>query len=130
MISSVAIINISPTVASDIEYGRKLFTANCAGCHSKGSNVLNPFKTLQQQSLSRDGYDSQEKVIEIIQKGKSLMPAYSEFISPKGNLMPAKLTNNEIEAVAAFVLQQARDGWIDTAAPDTSNKNCDEYPGC
>ena len=57
------------------------------------------------------------------------MPAYSKFISPKGNEIPAKLSSEEIEKLASYVREQADLNWPKSNLENTM-KNCDEYPGC
>jgi len=57
------------------------------------------------------------------------MPAYSKFISPKGNEIPAKLSSEEIEKLASYVRKQADLNWPKSNLENTM-KNCDEYPGC
>jgi hypothetical protein len=71
----------------------------------------------------------ESSVVEIISMRKGQMPAYSSFISPRGNLIPAKLDKTEISAVADYVLIQSESDWTLLKA-DKKTKNCDEYPGC
>jgi hypothetical protein len=41
------------------------------------------------------------------------MPAFGEFTSPKGNLMPARLNSEDVEVVTNYVFEQSETGWKD-----------------
>ena len=74
--------------------------ANGAACHMGGKNVVNATKTLQKGDLEKyDMYDL-EHIKSQINKGKAAIPAFAN-----------KLTAQEIEYVAAYVLSQADKGW-------------------
>jgi cytochrome c6 len=90
---------ITPAWAGDIAHGAKIFTANCAACHMGGKNVVNPAKTLQKGDLEKyDMYDL-DQIISQVTKGKAAMPAFN------------KLSAQDIEDVATYVLSQADKGW-------------------
>lgn len=90
----------NPVWAGDATNGAKIFTANCAACHMGGRNVVNSAKTLQKADLEKyDIYDL-EKIKYQITNGKAAMPSFS-----------SKLTAQEIEDVATYVLSQAEKGW-------------------
>ncbi len=55
------------------------------------------------------------------------MPAFSTFVSPRGNTIPGKLSDSEIQDVSSFVMIESQKGWSDIQVPD---QNCDVYPGC
>jgi cytochrome c6 len=95
----------SPSLAAAAS-GATLFAQSCSGCHSGGGNLFNGQKTLREADLSKNGYASVEQVAEIISRGKGQMPPYSQFISPKGNEMPAKLSDSEVAAVSNYVVEQ------------------------
>ena len=77
-----------------------LFTLNCAGCHANGGNVVRRGKTLKQKALKRYGYEEVGAIAQIITNGKGIMPAYSD-----------RLTEEEVRAIAQYVLTQAETGW-------------------
>ncbi|MEB3177835.1 MAG: c-type cytochrome [Nostocaceae cyanobacterium] len=89
-----------PAFAADAAAGAKVFSANCAACHVGGKNTVNPAKTLSKADLEKYGMYSAEAIIAQVTKGKMAMPAF------KGRLKP-----EQIENVAAYVLEQADKGW-------------------
>lgn len=91
--------------------GKELFEKSCSGCHAGGGNLFGG-KTLMKQALLKNNVLEPEKMAQLILRGKGLMPAYGEFVSPIGNTMPAKLTNDEASAVVEYITQQADTGWI------------------
>ena len=80
--------------------GESLFSLNCAGCHAHGGNIIRRGKNLKQKTLVRRGYGETGAIAQIITQGKGGMPAYAD-----------RLTAEEIEAIAHYVLQQAESGW-------------------
>ncbi|ALB40337.1 MULTISPECIES: cytochrome c6 PetJ [Nostocales] len=90
----------SPALAADAASGAALFKANCAQCHVGGGNLVNRAKTLKKEALEKYGMYSAEKIIAQVTKGQGAMPAF-------GN----KLKVDQIENVAAYVLEQADNGW-------------------
>ena len=77
-----------------------LFTANCAGCHVGGGNVIRRGKNLKQKALAKYGYDDAEAIAQIITHGRGIMPAYDD-----------RLNADEMSAIAQYVLTQAENGW-------------------
>lgn len=88
-----------PAIADDVS-GAKVFSANCASCHMAGRNVVAAAKTLKQDALKQYGMDSLEAIKNQVTNGKNAMPAF------KG-----RLSEEQIEAVAGYVLEQAEKGW-------------------
>jgi cytochrome c6 len=95
-----AIILPRPTLATEVANGAKVFSANCAACHAGGGNVIIATKTLKKQALQAYSMDSMDAIIYQLQNGKNAMPAF------KG-----RLSDTEIEDVAAYVLDKAEAGW-------------------
>ncbi|MFN6518692.1 MAG: cytochrome c6 PetJ [Nostoc sp. CreGUA01] len=95
---------ISPALAAETSNGAKIFEANCASCHIGGGNILITQKTLKQEALSKylENYDrdSIEAIIHQVRNGKNAMPAFKDKLSPE-----------EILQVAAYVFQNAQQGW-------------------
>ncbi len=89
-----------PALAADAGAGAKIFSANCASCHMGGKNVVVPTKTLQKADLEKYGKNSLEAIISQVTKGNGAMPAFA-----------GRLSNEQIEDVAAYVLSQADSGW-------------------
>jgi cytochrome c6 len=87
-------------LAADLTNGAKVFTTNCAACHAGGGNVVNRAKTLKQEALEQYEMASLEAIQQQVMNGKNAMPAF------KG-----RLTDEQIEDVAAYVLDQAEQGW-------------------
>ena len=100
-----AALLLSPTTATqsraaDLSNGRRLFQANCADCHVKGGNVVDREKTLHLEALKANGRATPAAVWRQVAEGRGKMPAFKAFLSPE-----------QIEDVAAYVLERARSGW-------------------
>jgi cytochrome c6 len=80
--------------------GAKVFNANCAACHMGGGNVVAAPKTLKKDALQQNGIDSEAAIIAQVTNGKNAMPSF------KG-----RLTDEQIQAVAAYVLDKSVKGW-------------------
>ena len=84
--------------------GAKIFNGSCANCHIGGGNILIDEKTLKKEALSKylENYDNDPilAIISELQNGKNAMPAFK-----------AKLSDQEMLEVAAYVLQKAEQGW-------------------
>jgi cytochrome c6 len=89
-----------PVLATNIDNGAKIFSVNCAGCHPQGGNIIRRGKSLKQKALHRNKVDSLEAIAQMVTNGKNVMPAYQD-----------RLSQQEIEDVAAYVLQQAEKNW-------------------
>ncbi len=85
---------------ADIAIGAKVFAANCASCHIGGKNVVNPAKTLKQEALAQYAMNSSDAIVTQVTNGKGAMPKF------KG-----RLTDDQIQSVAAYVLAQSEKGW-------------------
>ena len=97
---AIAFILVNPYPAAASDSGGEIFTANCAGCHAKGGNIIRRGKNLKTKALKRNGVDSQEAVVSLVTGGKGIMPAYRD-----------RLTAEEIAAVSHYVLEQAATDW-------------------
>ncbi len=86
--------------AADLANGGKIFNANCAACHAGGRNVVMAEKTLQKEALEKFGMNSIAAIVTQVTNGKNAMPAF------KG-----KLSDEDIQDVAAFVLSKSEAGW-------------------
>ncbi len=80
--------------------GAQIFELHCAGCHIHGGNIVRRNKTLKLKALQRNGMDNLAAISEIVSNGKGNMSAYQD-----------RLTEAEIQSVAAYVLEQADQGW-------------------
>ncbi len=90
----------SPALAADTVNGAKIFSANCASCHAGGRNLVKADKSLKKDDLEKYGMYSAEAIISQVTNGKDAMPAFR-----------GRLKANQIEDVAAYVLEQADKGW-------------------
>jgi len=100
---AIAFISVSFTpvaMAADVGAGVKVFKANCAACHMGGRNTVVANKTLKKEALQEYGMYSADKIIYQVTNGKNAMPAFGE-----------RLSETDIENVAAYVLEQAEAGW-------------------
>ncbi|HIK06706.1 MAG TPA: c-type cytochrome [Trichormus sp. M33_DOE_039] len=90
----------TPVNAVDTAKGANIFSVHCAGCHINGGNIIRRGKNLQKKALKRYGMDSIEAITNIVTNGKSNMSAYKD-----------RLSEQEIQDVAVYVLEQAEKGW-------------------
>lgn len=80
--------------------GAALFSAHCAGCHIHGGNIIRRGKTLKLAALERQGVASEQAIAAIAAAGVGQMGGYGAVLGEEG-----------VEAVAAWVWQQAQAGW-------------------
>lgn len=99
LVSLMALL-VAPVRTADLVAGATVFNTNCAAYHIGGGNVVNGAKTLKTDALAQFGMDSPEAIQNQVINGKAAMPAF------KGRLPP-----EEIENVAAYVLDQSEKGW-------------------
>ena len=93
--------SIVPNIlAANLENGEKVFQVNCVGCHVNGSNIIRRGKNLKLKALQKNGYADVEAIASIVSNGKANMSAYKDRLTPE-----------QIEDVAAYVLAQAEKGW-------------------
>lgn len=103
---AIAICNLYFTLpaladtSTDLAKGAKVFSANCAACHLGGNNVVVASKNLKAAALKQYGMDSADAIIAQVTNGKNAMPAFK-----------SRLKEDEIKAVAAYVLDQSATGW-------------------
>jgi cytochrome c6 len=89
-----------PAIAADLANGARVFTANCNACHMGGNNYVNAMKTLKKDDLEKYSMASLDAIKTQVKQGKLAMPSFL-----------GKLSEAEIEDVAAYVLDQAEKGW-------------------
>ncbi|MEM9922660.1 MAG: c-type cytochrome [Cyanobacteria bacterium P01_D01_bin.50] len=87
-------------IAFDYQKGSRLFAGNCAACHAGGKNLVNAMKTLKKDALEKYGMYSQEAIVYQVINGKNAMPAFGR-----------RLSSEQIENLAGYVLAQADKGW-------------------
>jgi len=96
------VLNISTTFAADLEAGEKIFSSNCTACHIGGNNLIMPAKTLKIDDLSEYKMDSIEAITNQVMNGKNAMPSFQ-----------GRLSSEDINNVANYVLNQSKNGWDD-----------------
>ena len=94
-------VQLSPPAHGSV--AEEIFVAKCVACHAGGGNVLAGGKTLDASALERNGYQEPADVVSLLRNGKGQMPKYQGAI-PK----ISRLTDEELEQVAEFVLQRSR----------------------
>ncbi|MBO0352082.1 c-type cytochrome [Phormidium pseudopriestleyi FRX01] len=99
-IAVLTVAFVPPAFAGDAANGAKVFSANCAACHTGGNNVIMANKTLKKDALEQYGMNSLDGIITQVKKGKNAMPAFL-----------GRLNDAQIEDVATYVLEQAEKGW-------------------
>lgn len=80
--------------------GKQIFTANCTACHMGGNNVIIASKNLKLATLKQYNMNSLEAIKNQVKNGKNAMPAFG-----------GRLSDEQVEAVATYVMQQAEKGW-------------------
>jgi cytochrome c6 len=80
--------------------GQEVFSNTCSACHIGGINVIVPKKTLTQEALEKYAMNSVDAIKQQVAQGKNAMPAFAD-----------RLTADQIDAVAGYVLEQADAGW-------------------
>jgi len=90
----------APALAGELPNGAQIFARNCAACHANGGNIIRRGKNLKKRTLHRHKKDSVEAISALVKQGKYAMPAYAD-----------RLSETQIEAVAAYVLEQAENNW-------------------
>jgi cytochrome c6 len=100
ILSLLTISFSAPVLAADTVNGEKIFSIQCAGCHINGGNIVRRGKTLKQKALKRNGVDNIKAIASLVANGKNNMSAYKD-----------RLTEQEIEDVSAYVLEQAAKNW-------------------
>ncbi|MFB2937865.1 cytochrome c6 PetJ [Aerosakkonemataceae cyanobacterium BLCC-F154] len=91
---------VGPVLAGDAVSGGKIFGTSCAACHMGGKNVVMPNKTLSKADLEKYGMNSLEAITTQVKNGKSAMPSFL-----------GKLSEQQIEDVATYVLESSEKGW-------------------
>lgn len=86
--------------AADLAAGEQVFSANCTACHAGGNNAIMPQKTLKQDALEENEMNSVAAITMQVKNGKNAMPAFG-----------GRLTDEEIDNVANYVLSQSEQGW-------------------
>ncbi|MEQ9549975.1 MAG: c-type cytochrome [Coleofasciculus sp. G3-WIS-01] len=89
-----------PALAADKVNGAQIFSANCNACHIGGNNIVMAQKTLKKDALEKYGMDSMDAIVYQVTNGKGAMPRFG-----------GRLNADQIEKVAAYVLEQAEKGW-------------------
>ena len=97
---------VPAAVASDAAAGAAVFELKCAACHGGGSNLISPGRDLKAKSLEANGYATEEALAALVAVGKGQMPSYGPKSPPF-----ARLTEEQISDVSAYVLSQAAAGW-------------------
>lgn len=89
-----------PALAGNAANGSKIFNANCVACHRGGNNVVIASKTLKKKALKKYKMFSNKAIVKQVTNGKGAMPAFG-----------GRLTKEQINDVATYVLKQAEKGW-------------------
>ena len=102
--AALCMLTHQPAAVADT--GAVIFETKCAACHANGGNVLNPQKTLDAKALEKFKYNEQAAVVQLLKNGKGQMPKYQGAIPPI-----SRLSDEDIEAVAQYVLDTSARGW-------------------
>ncbi|GIL99580.1 hypothetical protein Vretimale_4718 [Volvox reticuliferus] len=100
--AAVIVLTVAPSSqAADLALGAQVFNGNCAACHQGGRNTVIAEKTLDKAALEQylDGGFNIEAIIYQVENGKGAMPAWAD-----------RLSEEEIQSVAAYVYKQASEG--------------------
>ena len=97
-------LHADPALAS--QQGVEIFEAKCVACHEGGGNILQRGKTLFPDALIANGYPTDQEIAKLLVAGKGQMPKYQGAIPSV-----SKLSDEEIQAVASYVLERANAEW-------------------
>jgi cytochrome c6 len=97
--TTLATVALTFVVASTAS-ANEVFKKNCSSCHAGGNNIMNPEKTLQKDSLEKNGVNNLAAIKTLVSEGKAPMPGFA-----------STLDEEQIDAVSAYVLEQAKKGW-------------------
>ena len=100
VITFVLFCTVQVVSAFDLASGEQIFSANCAACHAGGNNAIMPEKTLKKDALEEYSMKSVEAITTQVKNGKNAMPAFG-----------GRLTDEDIDNVAHYVLDQSERGW-------------------
>nr|YP_010336335.1 cytochrome c553 [Goniotrichopsis reniformis]UNJ14741.1 cytochrome c553 [Goniotrichopsis reniformis] len=101
IITLVLIFGVSTSAfAADVQHGGEIFTANCSACHAGGQNAILPERTLQKDVLEKFSMKSIDAIVKQVTEGKNSMPPFG-----------GRLSDQDIQDVANYVLSQAEAGW-------------------
>ncbi|MGG6267363.1 cytochrome c6 PetJ [Leptolyngbya sp. AN03gr2] len=92
-------VSVLPAYA-ETPNGEHLFNSNCSACHIGGNNVIISHKTLKKEALEKYEMNSIEAIRHQVINGKNAMPAFG-----------SRLSEEEISAIATYVLGQAEIDW-------------------
>lgn len=95
-----ALLLSNPALANEHHRGGEIFSHNCASCHLGGGNIVIDDKNLHKSALLKHHMNSINAIAHQVKHGKKAMPSF------KG-----RLSDGQIEEVAAYVLKQAEKGW-------------------
>eukprot|EP00850_Spirogloea_muscicola_P012110 SM000077S21584 [mRNA] locus=s77:289994:291954:- [translate_table: standard] len=110
--------SMAAVAAQDLAAAEQSFQKSCVGCHAGGGNILQSGANLTLSDLERNGVNSEDSIYSLIYSGRGRMPGYGEACAPRGQCtFGPRLSDDEIRALAAFVLQSAAAGWSEAAAP-------------
>nr|QCI06507.1 cytochrome c553 [Erythroglossum lusitanicum] len=85
----------------DIDAGQQIFSQNCTACHMGGNNLVVAEKTLKIEALKKFNMDSIQAITNQVTNGNVKgMPAFG-----------GRLSEEDIQNVANYVLNQANIGW-------------------
>lgn len=81
------------------------------GCHAGGGNIVGG-STLRLPELEQNGLSDPSALYKLLYEGKGRMPGFGAECAPKGQCtFGPRLTDDELSAMAQYVLQQAQKGW-------------------
>jgi len=100
VLAVLLVLNPAIANAENLVSGAKIFNANCSACHLRGNNVIITSKTLKKDALEKYGMYSLEAIRKQVTNGKNSMPSFK-----------SRLNADQIEDVAAYVLNQSAKGW-------------------
>lgn len=100
VLATVCVARAPAALAAEFDNGEGVFLGNCAACHAGGNNSVQPELKLKKEALTTFGMYDVEKIKYQVTNGKNAMPAFGE-----------RLSSQDIEDVAKYVLGQAEAGW-------------------
>lgn len=98
------VLGANRSFAGNSTEGAKVFAANCVICHAGGGNVIAPHRSLMQNAL--------ESYLKNYTSDRESAVRY-QVTYGSGAMFPfgGKLSEKEIDDVAAYVVEQAEKDW-------------------
>jgi cytochrome c6 len=95
MLAAALFCSASPVEAAEASSGEQAFARNCASCHPKGGNIINPAKTLDKKVLTANSIREPADIVGKMRNPGPAMTRFDEKAIPDGTA----------KAIAEYILK-------------------------